>query len=319
MAEGNMNELDYKVARAFSITCSVSSAIMCVAAVMSCGTTHFICSLCAPHFVTLLTVLFGVPGNSSDNPGAERVEVECGSLSRVLSGGSILCIGNCFLMGFSALLSAFALHHLDPAADAERHRRRRRNRTFAGISMQGWRPVVAIIGTFEALVNGWLAFMIFAAVDQATHDEAHGELCVVAMQNITLRIACFSQAFAAASVSSGHFISLFYWLFLQIYHLRPRPPPSACNLCPCFVSCGAFADAMSFRRLVAIDSPPASPPVPAAVMDAAAAAAPGVRAGAAAEQDGRDVDVAVAFAAVAAALDAAAAEAFEADAGGNPV
>ncbi len=310
-----MNELDYKVARAFSITCSLSAAIMCVAAVMSCGARQAACPFLAPF--TPLAVLFGVPGNSSDNPGAERVEVECGSLSRVLSGGSILCIGNCFLMGFSALLSAFALHHLDPAADAERHRRRRRNKTFAGISMQGWRPVVAVIATFEALVNGWLAFMIAAAVDQATHDEAHGDLCVMAMQNITLRIACFSQAFAAALVSSGHFLSLFYWLFLQIYHLRPRPPPSACNLCPCFVSCGAFADAMSFRRLVAVDSPPASPPVPVAADAAAAAAAR--RADAAAAQDGYDVDAGAGFAAAAAAIDAAAVEAFDVEAGADPV
>ncbi len=298
-----MNELDYKVARAFSITCSLSAAVMCVAAVMSCGMTSL--SPFLAHLISL-AVLFGVPGNSSDNPGAERVEVECGSLSRVLSGGSIMCIGNCFLMGFSALLSAFALHHLDPAADAERHRRRRRNKTFAGISMQGWRPVVAVIGTFEALVNGWLAFMIAAAVDQATHDEAHGDLCVLAMQNITLRIACFSQAFAAALVSSGHFLSLFYWLFLQIHHLQPRPPLAAFRLCPCFASCGVFVDAMSFRRLVAIDSPPASPPVPVAAEAAAAAAR---RADAAAAHDGHDVDAARAFAAAAAAIDEAAAEA----------
>lgn len=308
MAENNLNELDYKVARAFSITCSLSAAIMCVAAVMSCGTSSL--ARADPTTLTRLAVLFGVPGNSGDNPGAERVEVECGSLARVLNGGSILCIGNCFLMGFSALLSAFALHHLDPAADAERHRRRRRNKTFAGISMQGWRPVVAVIATFEALVNVWLAFMIAAAADQATHDEAHGEMCVLALQNITLRIACFSQAFAATLVSAGHFLALVYWIFLQVYHLRPRPPPSTCYRCPCFFSCGPFAGALSFRRLIPVDSPPASPPVPALAAQRAAAAA---------AQDENDVDGAGAFAAAAAALDAAAADADEAAAPHNQV
>ncbi len=245
-------------------------------------------------------VLFGVPGNISDNPGAERVEVECGSLSRVLTAGSIMCIGSCFMLGFCALLSAFALHHLDPAADAERHRRRRRNKTFAGISMLGWRPVVAVIATFEALINAWLAFMIAAGVEAATSDEARGDSCAVALQNITLRIACFSQAFAAAFVSLGHIIALLYWLFLQMYHLQPRSPTSICCRCPCLMSCGGFGDALSFRRLVAVDSPPASPPVPVA-------AAEGVDNAAAARQDDDGVLVAGAFAAVGAALDDAAA------------
>ena len=37
LMERTEKELDYKVARAFSLTCSLSAAIMCVAAVMSCG------------------------------------------------------------------------------------------------------------------------------------------------------------------------------------------------------------------------------------------------------------------------------------------
>jgi hypothetical protein len=249
-------------------------------------------------------VLFGVPGSNSDNPGAERVEIECGSLSRILSGGSILCIGSCFLLGFSALLSAFALHHLDPSADAERHRRRRRNKTFAGISMQGWRPVLATIATFETLLNAWLAFMIAAAVDSAMNDETLGDTCTLAMQNITLRIACFSQAFAAALVGAGHLLALLYWLFLHMFRLRPRPSPSSPRHCPCFIfSFARFGDALSFRRLVPVESPPASPPVPAAAMAAAAAA-----------NEGGDAAAPRAFAAVAADLDAAAAAAAADDA-----
>jgi hypothetical protein len=249
-------------------------------------------------------VLFGVPGSSVNNPGSDRVEIECGSLSRILNGGSILCIGNCFLLGFCALLSAFALHHLDPSPDAERHRRRRRNKTFAGITMQGWRSVIAVIATFEMLMNAWLAFMISAAVDSATNDEILGDSCTMAMQNITLRIACFSQVFAAAFVGFVHLIALLYWLFLQMFRLRPRPSPSSVCRCPWLIfSFGRFGEALSFRRLVAVDSPPASPPAPAAAI-AAAAAAPNDALAAA-----HDGDVAVeprAFAEVAADLAAAA-------------
>lgn len=230
----------------------------------------------------------------------------------MLSAGSIMCIGSCLMLGFCALLSAFALHHLDPAADAERHRRRRRNKTFAGVSMQGWRPVVAVIATFQALINAWLAFMIAAAVDSAMSDESHGASCTLAMQNITLRIACFSQAFAAVLVSAGHFISLLYWIFLQIFYLQPQSPSSICCRCPCLMSCGGFGNSLSFRRLVAVDSPPASPPVLAPAVQAAGGAA-------AERQHGDDVDAAGAFAAVAAALDAAAAEGAAAAAGDDHV
>ncbi len=168
--------------------------------------------------------------------------------------------------------------------------------------MQGWRPVVAVIATFEALINAWLAFMVVAAVDAATKDENHGDACAAAMQNITLRIACFSQAFAAALVSLGHIACLIYWLFLQMFYLQPRSPSSICCRCPWLLTCAGIGDALSFRRLVAVDSPPASPPV------LLVAAAAGGHAAIGRQDDGDDVDAAAAFAAVAAALDAAAVE-----------
>jgi hypothetical protein len=214
------------------------------------------------------------------------------------------------LLGFCALLSAFALHHLDPDADAERHRRRRRQKTFAGIDMRGWRPVVASIASFEMLVNAWLALLIFASIDSAVEDEYHGDVCAVSMMNITLRIACFSQAFSAIIVSIGHLIALVYWLSLQLCHLHPHQTHGSC--CHwCSLLFGLWGGALSFRRLVPVDSPPASPPVPLPVAVAEVAVVAERLVGAAAVEREIDLDqddALGAFAAVAAALDAAAAE-----------